>query len=425
MNDVSGPANGHGLTAAAKVDQDRLWNRHMQMAEFGAIPGNGVNRQALSAEDIAARHLLLSWAEPRGYEIAVDDIANLYVRRAGTDPGADPILTGSHMDSQPSGGRFDGIYGVLAGLEVLDALDDAGLQTRRPIEVVAWTNEEGSRFTPGCMGSQTFAGARNIEDFVDIADADGVYFGNALDETLAATPRAERRPFGFPVAAYIEAHIEQGPILEDAERVIGVVTNIQGLRWFNVEVTGETAHAGTCPVGARRDAFQAAVRAVQALNALTADAEDKLRFTVGKVQVSPNSPNSVADNVQFTIDLRHTDLDVLNEIGDAFPETCRAAAAPCDATVTETFRKNPTRFDAGVVDVINAAADALSLPNMQMPSGAFHDAGFLNESCPTAMLFIPSLRGVSHNVAEYSSPEQLADGARVLAAALYELANRP
>lgn len=423
MNDASGGAKALGLAAAAKVNEDRLWSRHMQMAELGAIPGNGVNRQALSAEDIAARHLLLSWAEPRGYSVAVDDIANLYVRRAGTDPDAAPVLTGSHMDSQPSGGRFDGIYGVLAGLEVLDALDDAGLQTRHPIEVVAWTNEEGSRFAPGAMGSQVFAGARNLEDFVDIADAEGVYFGNALDETLAATPRAERRPFGFPVAAYVETHIEQGPILEDAGLPIGIVSNIQGMRWFNVEIAGETAHAGTCPVGARRDAVQGAVRAVQALNALTADPEDTLRFTVGKVQVSPNSPNSVADNVQFTIDLRHPDLGVLNEIGDAFPETCRAAAAPCDATVTETFRKNPTQFDAGVVDAITGAAEALSLPNMRMPSGAFHDAGFLNEVCPSAMIFVPSFRGISHNVAEYSSPEQLADGARVLAAALYELAN--
>ena len=425
MNDVSRAAGSAGSAAAAHVNQDRLWSRHMQMAEFGAIPGNGVNRQALSAEDIAARHLLLSWAEPRGYAIAVDDIGNLYVRRAGTDPSADPVLTGSHMDSQPSGGRFDGIYGVLAGLEVLDALDDAGLETHRPVEVVAWTNEEGSRFTPGCMGSQTFTGARNIEDFVDIADADGVYFGNALAETLAATPDAERRPMGFPVAAYVEAHIEQGPILEDAGLPIGVVTNIQGLRWFNVEITGETAHAGTCPVGVRRDALQGAVRAVQALNALTADTEDKLRFTVGKVQVSPNSPNSVADNVQFTIDLRHTDLDVLDEIGDAFAETCRAAAAPCEATVIETFRKNPTRFDPAVVDAIADAAEGLSLPNMRMPSGAFHDAGFVNEVCPSAMVFVPSLRGISHNVAEYTSPEQLADGARVLAVALHDLANRP
>jgi len=411
--------------AARRVDGDRLWSRHMDMAAIGAIEGDGVNRQALSAEDIRARALLIGWAEARGYGLAVDAIGNLFVRRAGADPDAAPVLTGSHMDSQPRGGRFDGIYGVLAGLEALDAMDDAGVRTRRPVEVVAWTNEEGSRFAPGCMGSMVYAGARGLEDFAATADAAGITFADALAETLAATPTLPRRTIGVPPAVYVEAHIEQGPVLESTGTAVGVVTGIQGIRWFGVEIEGETAHAGTAPLATRRDAVQGMARALAALNALTADPTDTLRFTVGQVEVSPNSINTVAHRARFTIDLRHSALDVLNRVGDAFAETCAKAAAPCAATVTETFSKPPTRFDDGVVAAIGRAAETLGISAMQLPSGAFHDAGFIGEICPAGMIFIPCRGGISHNVAEYASPDQLADGARVLAATLVALAGRP
>src|SRR6185436_2499903 len=198
--------------AVARVDQERLWRRHAEMARIGAIPGNGVNRAALSKEDIAARRLLLSWARARGFEVFADPIGNLFVRRPGLDPAALPVMTGSHMDSQPRGGRFDGIYGVLAGLEALEAIDESGVTTRRPIEVVAWTNEEGGRFQPCTMGSAVYAGARGLEEFLDVRDNDGVALGDALRATLAATQEAGSRRFGAPVAAYIEAHIEQGPL---------------------------------------------------------------------------------------------------------------------------------------------------------------------------------------------------------------------
>ena len=281
---------GEGNGIAARVDGGRLWRRLMEMAEIGAIPGNGVNRQALSDEDIAARELLVDWARRRGYAVAVDDAANLFVRRPGGDPSLAPVLTGSHMDSQPRGGRFDGIYGVIAGLEAIEAIDDAGAATRRPIELVAWTNEEGSRFDPGCMGSMVFSGTAPLERFEDAIDANGISFGRALARTLSAAPDLPRRNGAAPPAAYVEAHIEQGPVLEAASVPIGAVTGVQGSQRFVVEIGGATAHAGTTPVRGRRDALQAALRAVARLNEAMTDSNDVLRFTVGRFEVTPNSP---------------------------------------------------------------------------------------------------------------------------------------
>src|SRR5262245_2166802 len=269
--------------AVAHVDQARLLRRHAEMAQIGAIPGNGVNRAALSKEDVAARRLLLSWARERGFEIYADPIGNLFVRRKGLDPAAAPVMAGSHMDSQPRGGRFDGIYGVLAGLEALEAIDETGVTTRRSIEVVAWTNEEGGRFQPCTMGSAVYAGARSLEEFLDVRDNEGVALADALQETLAATPEAIPRAFSTPAAAYVEAHIEQGPLLEKAGKPIGVVTGIQGQRWFNVEVSGRTDHAGTTPVGMRRDAVRDAIAIINALQELTRDPAHVTRFTVGRL----------------------------------------------------------------------------------------------------------------------------------------------
>jgi N-carbamoyl-L-amino-acid hydrolase len=304
MNDSIAQAAKSPTRAADRVSEARLWQCHMEMAKLGAIPGNGVNRQALSKEDIAARQLLIGWARARGFTIAQDAIGNLFIRRPGQDPSATPVLTGSHLDSQPSGGRFDGAYGVLAGLEALEALEDAGTVTERPIEVVAWTNEEGGRFAPGAMGSMVFTESRALADCLAVTDGAGVRLEDALAATVAAVPVDETRAFNFPIAAYIEAHIEQGPRLEAEGIPIGVVTGIQGSRWFEVEVLGEGAHAGTAPLKTRRDALQGALAAIQALNRVMADDSDTVRFTVGRFEVTPNSPNTVASRVLFTIDLR-------------------------------------------------------------------------------------------------------------------------
>ena len=279
---------------AAAVDEARQWDRLMALARIGAIAGDGVNRQALTALDREARRLVIGWAEAAGADVSVDAAANLWLRKEGADPAAAPMLTGSHMDSQPEGGRFDGIYGVVAGLEVLSALHDSGIVLERSLEVVAWTNEEGSRFAPGCMGSMAWSGRRPLASFAEITDADGVRFGDALAKHLAAEIDLARRALGGQPHAYIEAHIEQGPRLEAEGLDIGVVTGIQGSRWFAVTITGASAHAGTTPVSLRRDALQAAVRAINALNGLMADPSDRLRFTIGSLTVEPGSSNSVA-----------------------------------------------------------------------------------------------------------------------------------
>lgn len=416
------PIDSPPSEVANRVNEARLWQRHMDMAKLGAIPGNGVNRQALSDEDIAARQLLIAWARARGFASAQDAIGNLFIRRPGLDNAAAPILTGSHMDSQPSGGRFDGIYGVLAGLEVLEALEDAGAMTERPVEVVAWTNEEGGRFAPGAMGSMVFTGSRDLADCLATRDGNGVRLQDALAVTLAATPVGETRDFNFPIAAYVEAHIEQGPRLEAEDIPIGVVTGIQGSRWFEVEVLGESAHAGAAPLKTRRDALQGALAAIQALNRVMADESDTVRFTIGRLEVSPNSPNTVASQVQFTVDLRHPEAEVLQRLGDAVATTCDAAVDRCEVRVRETFHREPCTFDAAVQQAISASARDLALAVMDMPSGAFHDAQFLNDVCPTGMIFVPCQDGVSHNPAEYARPEDLAAGARVLANALFRLA---
>ena len=408
--------------AALAVDQARLWQRHVAMAEIGAIAGNGVNRQALSAEDIRARALLLEWAAARGYQPAVDDMANLFIRRPGRDPDAAPVVAGSHMDSQPAGGRFDGIFGVLAALEALEALDDAGIATRHPIDLVAWTNEEGGRYGPGCMGSAVFAGRMRLEDCLDLADSAGIRLGAALAETLAATPEVPRRSFGFRIAAYLEPHIEQGPQLEAGGLQVGVVTGIQGARWYVVEALGEPGHAGTAPLAGRKDALRAAVRMIVGLEELMHDPADRLRFTVGRLEVEPNSPNTVPARVTFSIDFRHPELGLLDDRSRRIGPLCQHLAGPCQVTVKETFNRPPCGFPKRIVDAIEGAAQALGIAHMRLPSGAFHDANFIAELAPTGMIFVPCERGISHSPAENARPEDLAAGARVLAAALVELA---
>ncbi len=408
-------------SVAECVSEARQWDRLMQLAKLGAIAGDGVNRPCLSALDREARRLVIGWAEAAGAAVSIDAAANLWFRVKGADDSAAPVLTGSHMDSQPEGGRFDGIYGVVAGLEVLSALHDAGVVPKRAVEVVAWTNEEGSRFAPGCMGSMAWAGHTPIAAFAEVLDADGVRFGDALAEQLAAEADLPRRVLGHVPHAYLEAHIEQGPVLENEGLDIGVVTGIQGSRWFTVTLTGETAHAGTAPLAGRKDAVQDMVRAINALNALMHDPEDVLRFTVARVTVAPNSSNSVANHVRFSIDLRHPDRDVLLSKGDAIEATIRAAVRDCGVHLHEWFHAMPVAFDALVVDTVEAAAAGYR--SRRMASGAFHDAQFAVPIAPSGMIFVPSHKGISHNPAEYTSPSQLAAGTRVLARSLMALAS--
>ena len=413
------------MSGAKAVREDRLWQRHADMAKLGGTPKGGVNRQALSPEDAAARNLLASWAKARGFSMFTDAIGNLFVRREGSEPAALPVMSGSHMDSQPTGGRFDGMYGVLAAFEALEALEDAGLKTRRPLIAVAWTNEEGSRFQPGAMGSAVVAGRNRLDDMLMVRDWKGVVLKEALAETLAAAPAPMRdgKP-GFALDGYVEVHIEQGPRLENERKTIGVVTGIQGSRRYIVEVNGEEAHAGTTPRAARKDAFAAATRIASAMYEATTDAQDTLRFTIGRVDVHPGSPNTVPGRASFTVDMRHPSEDVLETHEKKLLDIVANRAAPCTARVDRVTAVAPTDFDLQVINLVRAKADALKLSNMDMPSGAGHDAMHIAKLCPAGMIFVPCERGISHNEIENATPADLAAGARVLVEVLAELANR-
>jgi N-carbamoyl-L-amino-acid hydrolase len=316
------------MRASDKIDETRLWQRHVDMAKLGGLPKGGVNRQALSAEDAAARLLLGQWAQARGYDVFSDPIGNLHVRRAGTENDAAPVLTGSHMDSQPTGGKYDGIYGVLAGFEALEALDDAGIRTKRPVGVVAWMNEEGSRFQPGAMGSAVWAGHYDLARMLAVEDRVGVKLADALAQTLVAAPCRTVGEFDRRFHAYIEAHIEQGPRLEADAKTIGVVTGIQGSQRYTIDIFGEEAHAGTTPLRVRKDALKSAVAAIQALERHMHDPADIVRFTVGRFECRPGSPNTVPGQVHFTIDFRHPESAVLARLGDAIDKVVQASVGP-------------------------------------------------------------------------------------------------
>jgi N-carbamoyl-L-amino-acid hydrolase len=407
---------------ASLISEDRLWRHHLAMAEIGAIENGGVNRQTLTMEDIAARNRLVTWALDRGYEVEVDHVANLFFHRTGRDNGLPSVATGSHIDTQPQGGRFDGIYGVLAGLEVFEALDKGNIETDHPLVVIAWTNEEGSRFSPGAMGSTVFSGVRELEEFHDVVDGNGVRFVDALKRTLEALPNVPLQNSRPPLKAYLEAHIEQGPVLEDEDITIGAVAGIQGARWFEVEVFGRSAHAGTTPMAARQDALMETIRAINLLRETMHDPSDQLRFTVGRMDVSPNSPNTIPDKVRFSIDLRHPEATVLNAKSDAIEGLCCGVLESCTLKITETFHREPCTFPEHIIAAVEKSAQVLSLRSNRMTSGAFHDALFLAEICPTGMIFVPSVKGISHHPSEYTQPDDLAAGARVLGATLIELA---
>ncbi len=411
-------------TAAERIDEARLWQRHMEMAQCGATPSGGVNRQALSAEDAEARRLIVGWAVERNYAVATDDIGNLFIRRPGQDADAAPVIGGSHLDSQPKGGKFDGAFGVLAAFETLEALDEAGVQTRRPVEVVSWLNEEGSRFQPGTMGASIHAGSLSLEDVLPHVDSNGMTIADALKTYLSSTPDLPRRPFGFPIAAYVEPHIEQGPVLEQAGEAVAVVDGVQGLRWFSIEILGEAAHAGTTPRALRHDALRAANLMLARLYEAAEDAEDLLRFTVGRFEVLPGSPNTVPDRVYFTIDLRHPQAEAIEWMTGEIEAAAQSVFGGCRATVSRLADSPPTLFDPEVVFTLERWRDRLGLAGRRMTSGAGHDAMHIARVAPTGMIFVPCEKGISHHESENADPADLAAGARLLAATLVDLANR-
>jgi N-carbamoyl-L-amino-acid hydrolase len=414
--------NAAAIAAAERIDQERLWTRLMELATHGATEAGGVNRQALSQEDIAARALLRSWGAEVGLEASLDAIGNLFLRLPGKVEDAAPVLSGSHLDSQPTGGKFDGAYGVLAALEAVEAMQSAGIEPSRPVEIVAWTNEEGSRFAPGMMGSTVYAGARELDSVLAVRDGGGITVGEALARVLDAEGDVPRRQLGGRPAAFIEAHIEQGPVLEAAGKTVGVVRGIEGKRVFRITVTGKAGHAGTVPQRERQDAVIAAAAMVTAIgNAVTASGPDA-KFTAGMFNVHPNAPSVIPAKVQFSVDLRHTDGAELSALGDGIVRLCGENGMSCEVDVNELSHDAPLDFPQPMRAFVGASSDALGIPAMDVFSGAGHDARHLHYVCLTGMIFVPSRGGVSHSEEEWTEPGHLADGARVLAAVVATLA---
>jgi N-carbamoyl-L-amino-acid hydrolase len=393
-----------------RIDGDRLWRSLMALAEVGATAGGGVCRLALSDDDLRGRELFVRWCNDAGLRLSVDTIGNLFARRRGRDEARPPVLTGSHLDTQPNGGRFDGAYGVLAGLEVMRTLNDAGAKTDAPLEVVVWTNEEGTRFAPSMMGSMAFAGLLPLDTALAARDDAGSSVGDEL-------ARLGYRGEGLghrAIDAYFEAHIEQGPLLEQQGCTIGVVTQGQGQCWYDVVLRGQSAHAGTTPMSQRRDALAAAAELVLAVQQIG------LRFdgcaTVGRLDVRPNSRNVIPGEVAFSIEIRHPVDSTRRDMDRAVRECVEALSRrlALDVQLVQLLDQPATPFDARCVDLVRDAAVGERLSHMDMISGAAHDAIAIARIAPAAMVFVPCAGGISHNEAESAAPSDLAAGCQVL-----------
>lgn len=401
------------------IDGHRLWDSLMAMARIGATPKGGVCRLALSDLDREGRALFIDWCRAAGCSVSVDRVGNIFARRPGRDPGKPAVMTGSHLDTQPTGGRFDGIYGVLAGLEVIRTLNDRGIETAAAIEVAVWTNEEGARFSPAMMGSGVYAGVFPLADVLDKRDMDGKRFG----DELARIGFAGADPVGGrPVRAYFEAHIEQGPILEAEGKTIGVVTGAQGQRWFEVTVRGQEAHAGPTPMGRRRDALVGAARMIDLVNRIGRERPPYACATVGVIQSKPNSRNTIPGEVFFTVDFRHPDDAVLSTMESLLKTGCAAIAAESglELAIVDFWYAPPTPFAPPLVAAVRAGAERLGVAHRDIVSGAGHDAVYMAKVAPSAMIFVPCIGGISHNEVEDAKPEDLAAGANVLLHAMLQ-----
>ncbi|OCP05713.1 MULTISPECIES: Zn-dependent hydrolase [unclassified Ensifer] len=395
------------------VDGERLWARLMAMAEIGATSGGGSCRQALSDMDEAGRKLFLGWCEARGYRVRKDRVGNLFVRRPGSDPAATPVLIGSHLDTQPTGGRFDGVLGVLAGLEVLETLDDRTVETDRPIDLCVWTNEEGCRFQPAMMGSGVACGLLDLETTLAARDGGGI---TLADEINRHGYDGEPMP-GLPDAdCYIELHIEQGPILEAEAKTIGVVTGGQGIRWYEISVVGEETHAGPVPMALRKDPVPMLMHVIGLVQAI-GRTDEAARCTIGKIELSPGAINVVPGRADMTVDLRHPDKAVLDKMHQRFMDgldALRQGHAEIDLQGRLTWHSPVIAFDRVLIEAVRTSARERGLTHRDIVSGAGHDAFNLARRVPTTMIFVPCRDGVSHNPREYAAPADVAAGASVL-----------
>lgn len=399
----------------------RLWQRLMDMGAIGGTDKGGCNRQALTDLDKQGRELFMDWCREAGCSIRIDAMGNIFARRDGANADLPPVITGSHLDTQPTGGKFDGVYGVLAGVEVLDSLNEHQITTQHPIEVVVWTNEEGARFSPAMIGSGVWCGEFDLDYGHSRADKQGVTIGEEL-QRLGYLGEEACAP--YPIQAAFELHIEQGPILEQEDLTIGVVSGVQGMRWYDLTLTGQPCHAGPSPMTSRRDPFMALGPIMADLYALAEEHAPWARVTFGDIKASPGVRNTVPEEVVLCVDLRHPDEDILTCMHERFYELVEqhAKATNIDAHIRQEWHSPAVQFNAHCVNAVNHAVTQLGYSNMNMFSGAGHDAVYVSRVAPTSMIFIPCKDGISHNEAEDAQPDHIEAGANVLLHAILQQA---
>ncbi len=404
-----------------RIDGKRLWDSLMEMARIGGTPKGGVNRLTLTDLDRQSRDLFASWCRAAGCTITVDRMGSMFARREGTDPKLAPVMVGSHLDTQPTGGKFDGALGVMAALEIVRTLNDLDIRTRHPIEIAMWTNEEGSRFAPAMTASGVFAGVLKLEDALKIKDVDGREIG----AELARIGYAGSAPVGQrPVHAFFELHIEQGPILEEEGIDIGIVTAANGQKWYEITLTGVESHAGPTPMNRRKDALVGAARIVELVNQIGHAHDPAACATCGMIQAYPNSRNVIPGSVFLTVDFRHPDgerlLSMDRQLRAGIPEIATRTGLTFEMKLVADYV--PTPFDASCVDAVRKAAKRLGYSAREITSGAGHDAVYMARVAPTAMVFTPCVDGISHNEAEDMKPEWATAGCDVLIHAVLEKA---
>ncbi len=406
-----------------RIDGKRLWDLLMSMAEIGATPKGGVRRLTLTEVDKRGRDRFRAECEAAGLTVRVDAIGNMFARRPGRDPARLPVLLGSHLDSQPSGGKFDGALGVLGGLEVMRSLNDLGIVTEAPVELVNWTDEEGSRFGHSLMGSGVWAGVYSLDKAYGLTDTEGVTVKTALDGIAYRGPEPAAP---FPADAYFELHIEQGPILEREEKTIGIVTGAQAQVWYDAVAIGQDSHAGTTPPSARKDALVCAARIIDLVDRMMRARGEDGRGTVGQLQVLPNSRNVIPGEVRFSVEFRHPDEAEVDRLDAQFPREAGFLARDCGVALelTKLFRIPAQPFDPGCVELVRQGAAKLGYAAREIVSGAGHDAVYVARHVPTAMIFTPCKDGLSHNEAESIQPGEAEAGCQVLFEAVLARANR-
>ena len=404
-----------------RINSDRLWDSIMEMAKIGPGIAGGNNRQTVTDEDGEGRHLFKRWCDAAGLEMGVDEMGTMFARREGTDPSLPPVYVGSHLDTQPTGGKYDGVLGVLGGLEVVRSLNDLGIKTKHPIVVTNWTNEEGARFAPAMMASGVFAGVLDQADVYEHVDKDGKKFGEELERIgWKGTEKVGDRK----IHAFFELHIEQGPILEDEGIDIGVVTHGQGLKWLQVTLTGKEAHTGSTPMPKRRNAGLGMARVIELVHEIAMDYQPDAVGAVGHMEVYPNSRNIIAGRTVFTIDIRSPEKEVLDAMDGRIREGIDTICEALDIQykIEQVGHFDPVTFDKGCVKAIRDAAERLGYTHRNIVSGAGHDACWINRVAPTAMVMCPCVDGLSHNEAEDITKEWAAAGADVLFHAVVETA---